>query len=288
MFSRYTIFLVFSGLLCVTTSFAQDVDLSKYRMSFDFRTIKQDDGSRMLEASFIARNKKDRKDRVPIFDAEIYFYNFLEEEEVLLGNSKTSKVGIASISLPENHNYLTDDSGTINLKAQFNETEALQEQEEILQIQDLVLELNLVEVDSIKMVIAKAYVIDSIDVETAVSEIDIVISVEGMLSKMPIGDGTIEDGEFEFEFPTDIPGDENGILTVYSIIEDNEEFGDVIQKQTISWGIFTRQNKGSKNSLWSEAAPIWMYVVLSLLLIGVWANYLYTIINLIQIKKEKQ
>jgi hypothetical protein len=79
---------VFSGLLFATTSFAQEIDLSKYRMSFNFKTIKQDDGSRILEASFIARNKKDRKDRIPLYDAEIYFYNFLERKKFYWATQK--------------------------------------------------------------------------------------------------------------------------------------------------------------------------------------------------------
>ncbi len=40
------------------------------------------------------------------------------------------------------------------------------------------------------------------------------------------------------------------------------------------------------NTLWSEAAPIWMYIVLTILLVGVWANYAYTIKNLFSISKE--
>jgi hypothetical protein len=119
-----------------------------------------------------------------------------------------------------------------------------------------------------------------------VEEADVIFSVGGLFSQMPIEEATIEDGEYEFEFPTDIPGDVNGNLTVYSIIEDHEEFGNVNQKKTIKWGVFTKQYKEEKNMLWSEAAPIWMYVVLTIMLVGVWANYVYTIINLFKIKKE--
>ena len=41
-----------------------------------------------------------------------------------------------------------------------------------------------------------------------------------------------------------------------------------------------------ENTLWSKAAPIWMYVVLTILLVGVWANYVYTVIHLFKINKE--
>lgn len=271
-----------------TGSIAQDqeFDVKDYKMLFNFSTVKNPDNTRLLEASLIARNKKDRKDNIPLFEAEIEFVNTLDDQEVSLGKSKTSKEGIATLVLPENQSYLSNSEGSINLIARFNGSEALDEEEEEISVKDLHLEMNLTEIDSVRTVVVSAFVLDSLGSKLPVEETDIVIAVGGMLSKMPIGDGTIEDGEFTLEMPNDIPGDRNGDLTVYSIIKENDEFGDVIQKKTANWGIFNAQSKKDTNTLWSEAAPIWMYVVLTILLVGVWANYVYTIINLLKIRKE--
>ena len=271
-----------------TGSIAQDqeFDVKDYKMLFNFSTVKNPDNTRLLEASLIARNKKDRKDNIPLFEAEIEFVNTLGDQEVSLGKSKTSKEGIATLVLPENQSYLSNSEGSINLIARFNGSEALDEEEEEISVKDLHLEMNLTEIDSVRTVVVSAFVLDSLGSKLPVEETDIVIAVGGMLSKMPIGDGTIEDGEFILEMPNDIPGDRNGDLTVYSIIKENDEFGDVIQKKTANWGIFNAQSKKDTNTLWSEAAPIWMYVVLTILLVGVWANYVYTIINLLKIRKE--
>jgi hypothetical protein len=271
-----------------TKSIAQDqeFDVKDYKMLFNFTTVKNPDNSRLLEASLIARNKKDRKDNIPLFEAEIEFMNTLDDQEVSLGKSKTSKEGIATLLLPENQTYLSNSEGIINLIARFHGSEALDEEEEEISVKDLHLEMNLTEIDSVRTVVVSAFVLDSLGSKLPVEETDIVIAVGGMLSKMPIGDGTIEDGEFILEMPDDIPGDVNGDLTVYSIIKENDEFGDVNQKKTANWGIFNAQSKKDTNTLWSEAAPIWMYVVLTILLVGVWANYVYTIINLWKIRKE--
>ena len=279
--TSFIIALVFSF-----TSIAQENDASNFRMMFKFKTVKQNDNSRLLEVSFIARNKKDRKDKIPVVDTEIKFYNTLNEEEVLLGTSTTSQEGIAQLILPESHNYLVDENGYINLIAKFEGTDALEEEEEELSVKDLHLELNLKEIDSVKTVIVKAFTIDSLGIETPVEEADIIVSVQGMLSKMKIKEDYIEDGEFKFEFPTDLPGNENGDITVFSTIEDNDDFGNVFQKKTVNWGTFNKQVKEEENKLWSEAAPMWMYIVLTILLLGVWANYVYTILNLFKIKKE--
>jgi len=274
------------ALMFSFTSIAQENDASNFRMMFNFKTVKQNDNTRLLEVSFIARNKKDRKDKIPVVDTEIKFYNTLNEEEVLLGTSTTSQEGIAQLILPESHNYLVDENGYINLIAKFEGTDALEEEEEELSVKDLHLELNLKEIDSVKTVIVKAFTIDSLGIETPVEEADIIVSVQGMLSKMKIKEDYIEDGEFKFEFPTDLPGNEDGDITVFSTIEDNDDFGNVFQKKTVNWGTFNKQVKEEGNKLWSEAAPMWMYIVLTILLLGVWANYVYTILNLFKIKKE--
>lgn len=283
---RYSAFIVVFGLFIATDGVAQEQDLSNYRMRFRFKTIKQHDNSRMLEASFIAANKKDRKDRVPVYDANIEFFNVLEDDEVLLGASKTSEEGIAQITLSEDQSYLTDNEGRIHLKAVFEGTDELDGEEGEISVKDVHLDLDLIEKDSVKTVLVKGYTLDSLGVEIPLEEAELMISVEGMLSKMIIGEGTIEDGEYEFEMPTDLPGDVNGDIIVYSIIEDHDEFGDVIQKKTENWGVFNKQDQEEKNTLWSEAAPIWMYAVLTILLVGIWANFVYTAINLFKIKKE--
>ncbi|RLD28684.1 MAG: hypothetical protein DRI75_05920 [Bacteroidetes bacterium] len=275
-----------TSLLISINCGAQEIDVSNYRMLYNFSTVKQHDNSRVLEVSFIARNKKSKKDKIPVFDAEIDFFNILNDKEVLLGTSKTSKEGIAQLTLPENQSYLTDEEGYFNFKAVFEGTAGLDGEEEELAIKDIFIELYLSEIDSVKTVLVKAFTIDSLRVETPVEEVDIIISIGGMLSKMTLEEGYIENGEYEFEFPTDIPGDVNGDLTVYSIIDDHKEFGNVNKKETINWGVFHKQDKKENNKLWSDAAPIWMYVVLTFMLVGVWANYIYTIINLFKIKKE--
>lgn len=277
------------ALLFFINSNAQENDASNYNLSFEFKTVKQGDNSRLLEASFIGKNKEDRKDILPIYGAEIKFFNVLNEEEALLGAAKTSQDGVAQITLPENQKYLTDESGNINLTARFEGNEAMEETSAELIVKNIHLALNLEEIDSVKTVLVTAFTFDELgDKIPLEEEIDIVLYVQGMLSKMKIAEGSIIEGAYEFEFPTDLPGDANGNLTIFSIIEENELYGTVMQQKNAKWGVFQKQIKKTKNTLWSSAAPIWMYIVLTILLVGVWANYIYIFINLFKIKKEGQ
>lgn len=280
---KYTLIASFIiAFLFNFSGFAQELDASNYKMRLSLSTVKQDDNSRMLEVSFIGQNKEDRKDKLPVFDAVIKFYN----EDNLLGEAKTSNEGIAQFTVPEGQKYITDVDGYINFLAKFEGSDGLDEDEDDIQIKDLFLELNLKEIDSVKTVLVKAFTIDSLGVETPLEGVTVIVSVGGMFSKMKLEEVIIEDGEFEFEFPTDIPGDVNGDIMVYSTINESDDFGTVIQKKSVDWGVFENNIVKKHNQLWSEAAPIWMYIVLTILLIGVWASYLYTIIFLFKINKE--
>ncbi len=270
-----------------STCFAQKNDADNYRMLFNFNTIKQSDNTRLLQVRFIAKNKKNRKDKVPVYNAEIKFFNTLNDEKLLLGSVKTSKKGIAKLTIPENHKYLTDENGNINLKAQFEETSALAEQIAVINVKDLYLNFNLTEIDSVKTALITAYTIDNFGNKIATEDTEINFYVQGMLSKMPIHEeGLISDGKYQFEFPTDIHGDINGNLIVYAMVIDNDEYWNVTQSNTVNWGISSKQIEHQTNKLWTKAAPIWMYIILTIMLVGVWANYLYTIIHLFKIKKE--
>ena len=270
-----------------STCFAQKNDADNYRMLFNLNTIKQSDNTRLLEVRFIAKNKKNRKDKVPVFNAEIKFFNTLNDEKLLLGSVKTSKKGIAQLTIPKNYKYLVDENGYINLKAQFEETTALTEQVAEITVKDLHLNFTLKEIDSVKTALVTAYTIDGLGNKTPVEDTEINFYVQGMLSKMPIHEeGLISDGKYQFEFPTDIPGDINGNLIVYAMVLDNDDYWNVTQSQTTNWGTSSKQIKHETNKLWTEAAPIWMYIILTIMLVGVWANYLYTILHLFKIKKE--
>jgi len=285
-FTKFSIIAILIGLFVSTNSIAQNDEVKSYKFLYKFNTTKQEDNSRLLEVSFIAQHKKDRKNKVPVFEAEINFYNTTDEDDILLGTVKTDKDGFARLILPESQSYITDIDDYINIKAVFEKTEAIKSYKRSVAIKDIFFDLQLKEIDSVKTAIFKAFTLDSLKIQVPAPEMDVVFSVGGMISKMPIEEATVEDGEYEFEFPTDIRGDAKGNVDVFVFLEDHDDFGNVIHKKNINWGTSLKQNVISENTLWSEAAPLWMYIVLTILLLGVWANYIYSIIHLFKIKKE--
>ena len=282
-----TIVVVFfiTGSINAQESQQQVFDRSQYRMRFNLNTIKQNDGSRLFEVKFYAQNKKDRKERLPVYQAKIDFINILDETEELLGSAVTSDEGIAQLILPNDRSYLKSENGSIAVKALYTD-QGLADQEDDLSFIDLILEVELAEIDDVRTGIVKAFVLDSTNTKIPTDGIDLVISVGGMLSSLPIDEGTIEEGQFEFVVPDNLPGNENGELEIYATIEDHDDFWNVEIFRTANWGAPVRESNDNNYTLWSEVAPIWMYVVLTALLLGVWANYVYTIINLLKIRRE--
>ena len=286
-FYKFSLIAILIGLFTNTQTFAQENEAKNFKMLYKFYTTKLPDNSRLLEVSFIAQDKKDRKNKVPVYDAEINFYNVTDEEDILLGTVKTDKNGEAKLTVPPSQEYLKDAEGYINLEAVFNKTKAIKRYKKSVAVKDLFIDLNLEEVDSVKTAFINVSELDSLNTKVLVEEdIDAIVSIQGLLSRMPIEEAWIEGGEYEFEFPTDLPGNENGMLDVYVKVDDHDEYGTVIQKQTVEWGTFNQTIEDDSNKLWSEVAPIWMYVVLTILLVGVWANYAWSIKHLMKIKKE--
>ncbi|MCL4481954.1 MAG: hypothetical protein M1445_04965, partial [Bacteroidetes bacterium] len=110
--------------------------------------------------------------------------------------------------------------------------------------------------------------------------------VQGLFTKLKIGECFVDAGEGTFEFPKNIPGDENGNLKIFVRLEENEEFGDVEKVETAKWGNHRSGFVEPVRSLWTSGAPIWMITTLIILLAGVWSHYIYAIIQLIKIRKE--
>ncbi len=264
---------------------AQDFDLKAYRLRFKLETTKNTDGSRTLEASFIGQNKKDRKDRLPVHQAEVVFLNTLEDEAVVLGKVNTDETGTAQLNLPADQNYLTDEEGYIEFIARFEGTKEIKKKEADLKVKDLFLEIQAEEIDSIKTVLVRAFAMDSTNQRVPQDDVDLRISVRGMLSDFIVEEGSTEDGIFEIEFPDDIPGDVNGDFTMVAFVEDSDDYGNVEYTLVSDWGVFDDIPQKENNELWTEVAPMWMYVILTIMLVGVWANYLYTIINIRKIKR---
>ncbi|MDZ7614211.1 MAG: hypothetical protein U5K51_11320 [Flavobacteriaceae bacterium] len=55
-------------------------------------------------------------------------------------------------------------------------------------------------------------------------EVDIAFYIGSMLVNMKVEEGALSAGEYEFELKEQVPGDPEGNVDVYVMVEDNEVF----------------------------------------------------------------
>ncbi|MEZ4908204.1 MAG: hypothetical protein R2771_11335 [Saprospiraceae bacterium] len=280
----FSIFVFFISTVVCSNIFAQET-IENYNTSFDLTTIKKSDKSRDLKVEFSASNKEDKKEVIAVAGAEVEFYNVLDDEESLLGKVATDEKGFAILNLPSDQKYLTDADGYFTIVARYAGNDNMDSEESELMLKDLFLELEVSEEDSVRTMTLNAYTIDSEGEKQDVEELDVILGVQGLLSRLVLDEGTLEAGSYEFEVPENVHGNSDGILTLYGYVDDNMDFGNVYVSKAIDDKSSVVYNSHEDNKLWTKAAPIWMYVVLSIMLLGVWANYFYTVVKLTKIKK---
>ncbi len=225
---------------------------------------------------------------IPLSGMEISFYSGSAGED-LLGTALTNVNGIAVFDLPENTPLRENADGLWLFSSDFAGNDTIEAVSSELSIRDVKLEMVLSLVDTIRTISLKAYTSGK-SKEIPVAEEVVMVYVPRMFSLLPVGEASLdENGTATLEFPSDLPGDSLGNLTIISKFEEHPEFGNVEVKVVKNWGVPpSNAAPVAHRALWTKTAPRWMIITLSILLIGVWGHYLFAIISLIGIKRESK
>ncbi len=271
--SLITILLAISIL-----GFSQDELISP---NFLFQYFKNSENQRILKTTLTYTQKRRE---IPLRGFEIQFYADINKKN-LLGKSVTDDKGLATFTIPDDANLPIDKNNFWNFSSEFKGNDTIESATSELSIKDVNLEMELTLVDSVKTVILKANTVERGKVIPAAGE-SVLLYVPRMFSLLPAGEGTLEDnGTTSVEFPTDIPGDKDGNITIIARFEDHPTFGNVEKRAIINWGVSVKHISHLEHrALWTKGAPTWMIVALSIMLAGVWGHYLYAVICLIRIK----
>ncbi len=261
--------------------FSQDVDVISPYIQLQY--FKNTDDQRTLKTSLTySKNRME----LPIPGMEISFYTGTDDLE-LLGTGITDEKGIALLDLTDDMKLMTDTDGMWAFSSEYKGNDTIEAGTSELTIKDVKLDLVLSEVDSVKTITVTARVMEG-NSEKPVPDEVVMIYVPRMFSLLPISELYLdESGTATVEFPSDLPGDKEGNITILARFDDNYTFGNVERKQTLMWGVPTDYFiPESHRALWTKTPPKWMIYTLSILLAGVWGHYLYALISLIRIKKD--
>ncbi len=261
--------------------------VEKLKPRLKIMSNKNDDNSRAVVGSFSYRDIETRKN-LKVKGITLDFYVGVDSI-VKLGSFKTDAEGNAVCAINPNLQLPKDEEGYIHFVVEFGGNDMFRAADNELDLIDLQLELSLKELDSVKTVTVKAEKILSNNERVPLSEEDIPIYVQRMFSLLKVGEIYIEEGQGTFEFPNSIPGDTLGMITLIVKLEDHDDFANVRKSESIVWGIVTSHHEiYHPRSLWTQVAPIWMIITLSIMLLGVWGHYIFVIFEMIKLKKGKK
>jgi hypothetical protein len=273
------IFFVFSPLL-----FSQEKTTIRPTLLLNY--VKTNDiGSLVTKLTYVPVDTE-----LPLTGMEIVFYTDNGQKE--LGKISTDANGSAVLKFTENENMTADTQGNWAFSAEFKGNDSIDAASAEVSGRDVKLEMTLSLVDSVKTVSVSAYTYDG-NTKTPVAGEILSVSVPRMFSYLPVGDITLdENGAGSIEFPSDIPGDSSGYVTVVGRFLEHPSFSTVESRIAEKWGIPTHYSLPSTHrALWTKTPPTWMILTLSILLAGVWGHYTFAVVSLILIRidaKRKQ
>jgi hypothetical protein len=231
------------------------------------------------------------KGDMPLPGMEISF--FTTGGSKALAAIHTDETGTATYIIDENTKLPADESGSWKFRSEFSGKDTIDATSAEVSVRDVTLEMTLSLVDTVKTVTLEAFTFEK-GKKVAVKGEVVNVFVPRMFSNLPVADVKLDDkGTARVAFPSDIPGDKDGNITIVARFTEHPVFGNVERRLTEKWGVPTSYSVPLVHrALWTKTPPMWMIVTLSILLTGVWGHYMFAIISLILIridaKREKK
>lgn len=223
-------------------------------------------------------------ENTPLVSATLDFYNGANK----IGSLKTNKKGLAILVISPDYKATCEADGTYNFSVSYAGNDSLNALETKASAKDVVLEMKLDPKDTTREITASVFQAEG-DKQNMLKGIDVKFYVPRMFSLLPVGEGTTDStGTVKINFPMNIVGDSTGNLTIIARIVKHDVYATVEKSQVVAWGIPRSAKLIPKHrELWTEIAPVWMIVTLTILLLGVWLHYMFVIFRLTKLKKLK-
>jgi len=244
----------------------------------------------------LSANIFDRKETgiFAIKNAVIEFSASGDKKTQNLGQAKANEEGNAVLKLPIAKGIPRDKDGKTTYTAKFNGKGQYQPALGTFTAKFARITVNFSKEDSLRFILVTATQIDHNGAVKPIQKEKVVVYIPRLFNLLKIGETDLDiAGKGKVEYPGKLVGDSLGNIIVIAKIEENDVFGNVQGQSSISWGIPKQYYLAEKptRELWTPIAPIWMIVTLIIMLTGVWAHYIYAVIQLIKIKqisKKKQ
>lgn len=280
----YRSFIALTLLICFTETEVRSQDEEEQLFPyFDLVYLKENDGEKILSARIYYEDEISEKSLPGL---TIKFYTN-QDNPVLIGEGVSANDGRATVSIDETVIAESLPAGELWwFYAEFEGNDRISMVSAETTIMDVNLDMTLNEdEDGSKSVTLNGYMFSDGE-EINLSGEEVYLFVPRMFSLLQVGSGILEDGTVTIRFPDDIPGDEEGNLPVLGRFHDHWQYGNVERKIVSDWGVpSSHEVAESYRALWTQIAPRWMIVTLTVLLLGVWGHYIFAIVSLVRIRR---
>ncbi len=221
---------------------------------------------------------------LPLPGKEISFRFIQGGAEKAMGTAVTNDKGRVSVDIPGDILSSGGDKGVYSFDASFSGKDKFPAASASTSMKPLKLEMIFFQKEAEKMANLKAFEQDDKGEWIPVEGLEIQFYVPRTFSLMKVGKGTFEKGITSIDFPTTMPGNQLGYLTLLGKVEDNEIYGNVEVSGTINWGKPLPPTNTIRRGLGDTDAPLWMVYTLIVLLSLVWFHYMYVIFTVFRIR----
>lgn len=222
-------------------------------------------------------------------NAEIEFLAGADQAGGIIGKVKTDYEGIATFRYPLKKGFPADKNGNTTYSARFaGKGHYLAAASDAVTAHLAKLTVNFSTQDSARYININGVDLGISGNTTPLAKTKVIILVPRLFSLLKIGEIELDElGAGRIDYPANLVGDSLGRINVIARIEENDKYANVQGQQTINWAISKYFYKAEQptRELWTPVAPIWMIVTLIIMLTGVWAHYIYAIIQLVYIKR---
>lgn len=218
-------------------------------------------------------------------DVVIDFYVTSDTSQIKLGSVTTGVDGKARFDLDES-TLIRDEEGFAHLQSSFEGNEGFRSANKELATKRVMMVVEDEVQDSVmELTVNASELVNGEEVE--VTDADLSVFVKRTYSNLPVAEGSFEDGSFSLEFPSDIPGDANGNLSVIVKIIEHDDYGTVEANKQLPWGIPVSQTVvENPRALWSRDAPLWILIAVLLSFSAAWYHYFLAISKLFKMPKQ--
>ncbi|MBL7702395.1 MAG: hypothetical protein JNM14_09100 [Ferruginibacter sp.] len=252
--------------------------------ALDFIVVQKSDNTIDLKAAARAKIKGTFV-KLPLL--KISFVQVSDTAEKNLGFIITDKNGKAVLTVKKDA-LTTAKDGSLVFKASFAGNKQMEAADGEVTIKNALLQITPVKEDSLLTVKVK-FSSPAAGMDSAIKDLTVGIFVKRFFSPLKIGEGTTDEiGEATIEIPANLPGDDNGNITLLAKIDENETFGNLEAGVTQKWGVpVSSKLQEQPRALWSAHPPIWMLVTFIVMMVVVWGHFLIIVYQLFRLRKEE-